>query len=236
MLQISDLTVRYGEHTVLDSLNADFPGGTATGVIGENGAGKTTLFSAVVGRTPIESGRFLLDSIPVYPTRPDWKRRVALIPDDNALFDDLSPDEHFELLGTLFRIPRSESTLRRTRLEEIFGLDRFSTAPAGKLSFGYRKRLAISIALYRDAGIYLFDEPFSGLDAASLGVFRRVIDLLAEARRVVVIASHAHALLRSVCDRTLILGSGKLSHDPDANDEATALHDWNIPWVSRGDR
>lgn len=208
---VSDITIAYRKSTILDVASSSFPRGVVSGIIGANGAGKTTFFRGLSGAVPLAAGNIRLDGESVHVSSAEWQRRITLIPGDNALFEDLTVEQHFELMSILFGIGRSESGSRQETLISIFSLAPYGRRMAGELSFGYRKRLAIALALFRDADVYLFDEPFNGLDVGSLDVFRSIIDRLARLGRIVVIASHAVGLIRDLCAEIWTIASGRLS-------------------------
>jgi ABC-type multidrug transport system ATPase subunit len=241
LLGLAGIHVAYRNTTVLEEASASFPRGTVSGVIGANGAGKTTLFLSLCGAVGHSKGEVRLDGGLVDVSDPEWKRRITLIADDNALFGDLTVKHHFDLMSILYGVGRDESDDRRDALVTIFGLTSYLAAAVDELSFGYRKRLAIALALFRDADVYLFDEPFNGLDVGSLNVFRSVIDRLTQARRVVIIASHAVELIYAMCSDVWSITSGNLTYSRDgvgvervktSSDESHALLDtpWLISW------
>lgn len=243
MLELAEVRISYRDEIVLDGVTAAFPRGIVTGIIGPNGAGKTTLFKGLSGGVDMSEGQISFDGMRVRPVETSWKYRVTLIPDDNALFPDLTVSEHFELTRVLFGIERGEAAFRFDLLVEVFGLQSYVAHVAGELSFGFRKRLAIALSLYRGAEVYLFDEPYTGLDAGSLGIFNLVIRTIKQSGRIIIIASHIVSLLTEMCDVNLELRSGRLAAvgsseeslasraagNPDQNHDS----ELDIPWLER---
>ena len=232
MFELTAIRVAYRNTTVLNDASAIFSRGTVSGIIGANGAGKTTLFLSLCGAVAQSKGEVRLDGESVDVSSSGWKRRIALVADDNALFEDLTVEQHFDLMSILYGIDRDECCHRRDTLVSIFGLPLLLRATIDELSFGYRKRLAIALALFRNADVYLFDEPYNGLDVGSLNVFRSVIDCLVRARRVVIIASHAVELIHAMCTELWSITSGSLTFHRDgvgAEDVKKTSDDSNAP-------
>jgi ABC-type multidrug transport system ATPase subunit len=243
VLELTEILISYRDEIVLDGVTGVFPRGIVTGIIGPNGAGKTTLLKGLCGGVDMSGGQISLDGKRVHPVEESWKYQVTLIPDDNALFPDLSVGEHFELIRVLFGIERGESAFRFDLLVEVFGLQSYVAHVAGELSFGFRKRLAIALSLYRGAEVFLFDEPYTGLDAGSLSIFNSVIRTIKQSGRIIIIASHIVSLLTDMCDVNLELRSGKLGAVGSSEESLASrvagnpdqYHDseLDIPWLER---
>lgn len=239
MLKVEDLQINYGNHVVLDGLAAQFSRGIVTGIVGANGSGKTTLFKALCCLVSASSGQISLDNIQVDMNDPTWKAQIALIADSNTLFSDLTVTEHFELVRMLHGLSRNDASARRNHLQRIFDLEGHSQHMASTLSFGFQKRLAIALALFRVAEVYLFDEPFTGLDAGSLGMFKSVVRAIAASGRVVLIASHIAPLIQEMCEDICRLVAGRL-HPVDMQREDFGFPDspsspLEIPWLRLAD-
>lgn len=216
MLAVEGLRwIRQGR-IVLDDLTLGFGEGTVTLLTGPNGAGKTSVLRCVAGMERRDAGTIRLDGEAVDVTSERWKSSLAMVSDDNALFPELTVAEHAELASVLAGVSREESARRTDELVGLFSLERYRDRRAGELSFGFRKRLALALALIPPVRVYLFDEPLVGLDAAALDVFRSLLALLRARRRIVVVASHIVEPLTEVADATVRMHDGRLSAEAHA--------------------
>jgi ABC-type multidrug transport system ATPase subunit len=232
MLEIDRLGCARGGARVLEAINYSFPAASMTLVTGPNGAGKTTLLRCIAGLEPHDSGRIVHDGHVVDVGSQDWRASVAMVPDDNALFPELTAEEHVALACALAGVSRDQTQERVVPLLELFSLETYRHHWSGELSFGYRKRLAIALALVQPAAIYLLDEPLVGLDAASLDVFRSVLALLRARGKIVIVASHITAPLADIADTVVGMRDGRaVGTDASGGQEAQSLGPEALPWL-----
>lgn len=219
MIELLDLRVEIEGQAILDGASARLDSGSVVALVGENGAGKTTLLRALAGLLPLAGGNVALDGEPQATTRPEWMSAVSYVADKNDLFPEISAREHFEVLRRLWDLTGEESLRREKRL---LGLMRIpgdeADSPAKYLSFGYQKRLAIALSLFVPRELFLFDEPFNGLDVNSMAIFEAIMDFLRAAGKIALISTHNVAQIGKSADRTLLLSGGRLS----ARDEPAA--------------
>jgi ABC-type multidrug transport system ATPase subunit len=215
MIELQDLRIDIEEHTILDGASARLDSGEVVALIGENGAGKTTLLRALAGLIPLARGRVALDGEPRKTTSPEWMSDVSYVADKNDLFPELSAREHFEVLRRLWDVGKDETLKREDRLLSLLGIpDNEADTQAKYLSFGYQKRLAIALSLFTPRVLFLFDEPFNGLDINSMAIFEAIVAYLRAAGKIVLISTHNVAQIGKNADRTLLLSGGRLADAP----------------------
>ena len=224
VLEVRDVTVRFGGLTALDAVSLTVPPRHIRGVIGPNGAGKTTLLNVLCGFIRPDHGEVLIDGTSQHALRPHRLARlgVARTLQGVGLFAGLTALENVMIGATsraragfaaaLLSLPRAARDERmlaqeaRQALERVGAAD-LATALPGELSYGMRKRVALARALVARPRLLLLDEPASGLDEtepAELGQLIR--ELAAEASLVVV--EHHMDLMMSVCDEITVLDFG----------------------------
>src|SRR5579863_66250 len=226
VLEVSDVSVRFGGLTALDAVSLTVEPGQVLGVIGPNGAGKTTLLNVLCGFIRPDQGQVLLDGRRYHDLRPHRLAGlgIARTLQGVGLFGSLTAAENVMIgassrsaagfLPALLGLPRSGRDERRLRQEAVEALDRVGAADAadvrpGELPYGLRKRVALARALAARPKLLLLDEPASGLaedELAELGVLLR--ELAAEASLVIV--EHHMDLMMSVCDSLVVLDFGKV--------------------------
>jgi branched-chain amino acid transport system ATP-binding protein len=229
VLDVRDVSVRFGGLTALDAVSLTVEPRQVLGVIGPNGAGKTTLLNVLCGFIRPDEGQVLLDGRRYHDLRPHRLAGlgIARTLQGVGLFGSLSAVENV-MIGAncrasagfwpaLLGLPRSGRDERRLRQEAVEALDRVGAGEAaglrpGELSYGMRKRVALARALAARPKLLLLDEPASGLAEDELAELGGLIRELA-AETSLVIVEHHMDLMMSVCDALVVLDFGKvISH------------------------
>ena len=237
-----------GTKDILRDVNMTVGRGSIAALIGPNGAGKTTLLRTACGILDVVHGEFSWDGTRIDPKSTSWRRRVAYVPDDSGVFPELTGREHFLLMADLFGIERADAVRRYQALAAIFSLEESLDTRAGRLSYGFQRRLGLALALLHDADVYLLDEPFNGLDIDNVGAFRAVVEMLSLRGRIILIASHYFAALLSLCNGVWEIAEGSIVNtlDPGAGSFGSRIDDLvtatdptpskvELPWIARID-
>jgi len=225
VLEVQDVTVRFGGLTALNGVSMAVPPSHVMGVIGPNGAGKTTLLNVLCGFIRPDHGQVIFGGRP-HNIRPHRLAAlgVARTLQGVGLYSGLSALENVMVGATsqasagfwsaLLTLPRAVRDERRLRELARQALDRVGAADAaearpGELSYGMRKRVALARALVAKPSLILLDEPASGLDASELAELGELIRDLATEGSLVVVEHHMD-LMMSVCDSITVLDFGKV--------------------------
>jgi ABC-2 type transport system ATP-binding protein len=205
VIEICDLTKRYGKTTAVNGLTCTVRPGHVTGFLGPNGAGKTTTLRLILGLNKPTSGTASVGGRP-FRSRPRGLRHVGALLDAGDVHGGRSAKAHLSALAASNQIPRR----RVGQLLQEVGLDSVARRRVGGFSLGMRQRLGIATALLGDPPVLLFDEPFNGLDAEGVlwvrGVFRR----LAGEGRTVLVSSHLMSEMEHTADQLIVIGRGEL--------------------------
>ena len=207
MLQIRNLTRRFGEKTAVDDITFDIPAGQMTGFVGANGAGKTTTMRMIMGVLTATSGEVLLDGAPLTA---DVRARFGYMPEERGLYPKQPIIDQLVYLGQLHRM--SQSTARREALEL---LDRFNLADRRKdklesLSLGNQQRVQIAASLLHRPTVLILDEPFSGLDPVAVDSMVELLRERTSAGVPVLFSSHQLDLVDRLCDNLVVLQRGRV--------------------------
>jgi ABC-2 type transport system ATP-binding protein len=204
---VDDLSKWFGPKVAVSEVTIGFGPGI-TGLLGPNGAGKTTLMRVIAGlQKPSQGTVRVLGEDP--RSRPDVYEKMALVPEDEAIYERLTARQFIELAGRLARVPDPKS-----RTEEVLETVEL-TGPAdrrlGGYSKGMRQRAKIAAALVSDPEVMLLDEPLNGADpvqrAQLIALFRR----LGEAGRTVIVSSHVLAEVERMAGRVVAMVDGRLA-------------------------
>jgi ABC-type branched-subunit amino acid transport system ATPase component len=225
-LAVSDVTVRFGGLTALNSVNLMVRPGALTGLIGPNGAGKTTLFNVCSGLIRSDSGSVRIAGRDVTRLGPSARAQLGLgrTFQKMELYDRLSVAENV-LVGIEARVAGGhplallwQSRSVRTRLRssaeealELCGISRLRDRPAGVLSTGQRRLVELARALAGGFSFLLLDEPSSGLDRPETESFGEILRLVvSEHGTGMLLVEHDMSLVRAVCDFTYVLEFGTM--------------------------
>ncbi|GLZ36391.1 ATP-binding cassette domain-containing protein [Actinokineospora sp. NBRC 105648] len=205
MIQVLELTKRYGRTTAVDALTFTVRPGQVTGFLGANGSGKSTTMRAVLGLDAPTSGRALVDGR-LYRSFPRPLHHVGALLDAGAVHGGRSARMHLRCLARTNGIgPR-----RVSEVLDLVGLAAVADRRVGGFSLGMRQRLGIAAALLGDPGVLLFDEPVNGLDPEGIRWIRELMRELAGEGRTVLVSSHLMSEMALTADHLVVIGRGRL--------------------------
>jgi len=215
-VEVHDLTVSYNRRPVLWDIDFTVPAGRLIGIVGPNGAGKSTLIKAIMGLVPLSSGYVRLFDRPLEEVR----RRVGYVPQRNSVdWDFPASARDVVLMGRygrlgLFRRPRSADRQAADEALRKVGMIDLADRQISQLSGGQQQRVFLARALAQDADLYLMDEPFVGVDAATEGA---IVELLREMRkkgRTVIVVHHDLQTAMEYFDWILLLNLRTVAFGP----------------------
>jgi len=205
IVQVRDLTKRYGDVEALRGVSFEIAEGEVFGLLGPNGAGKTTTIEILEGMRLADGGTASVSGLDPQTGGARFKRTVGAVLQSTSLPDKLRVDEALALFAQLYG-----SRADRTALLRRFGLEEKRHALYGKLSGGQKQRLAIALALVHEPRVVFLDEPTAGLDPQ---VRREIYDIIEEMRRekkTVLLTTHYIEEAERLCDRVAIIDQGKV--------------------------
>ncbi|WP_030911474.1 ABC transporter ATP-binding protein [Streptosporangium amethystogenes] len=222
MIEVEELTKRYGATTAVDGLSFQVKPGLVTGFLGPNGAGKSTTMRVLLGLDVPTSGRGLVNGRR-YATMRYPMYEVGALLDANAVHGGRSAFDHLRCLARTNRIGVS----RVAEVLERVGLAGVARRQVGGFSLGMRQRLGIAVALLGDPGVLMFDEPVNGLDPEGVWWIRHLMRSLAAEGRTVLLSSHLMSEMELTADRLVVIGRGRLVAETTPR-ELAARHDRGV--------
>jgi len=205
IVKIENLTKKFGDFTALSKVNLELNKGEIYGFIGPNGAGKTTTIRVLLGILKATIGKATIFDMDAWSDAVEIHKRIAYVPGDVNLWDNLTGGEVIDLFITL---RGNNENNRRDELIEKFDLD--PTKKCRTYSKGNRQKVALIAALASDAELYILDEPTSGLDPLMERVFKNCILELKEQGKSVLLSSHILSEVEELCDKVSIIRNGKI--------------------------
>ena len=206
MIEVSGLTKLYDDFLAVNEVSFSLQAGQICGLVGPNGAGKTTTMRCLAGLIPATAGQLTVAGCDLSGDLLGLKRRLAYVPDDPPLFDDLSVGQHLEFIGKLYRVEHYQS--KANQLLRQFELSDKVNAGATTLSRGMRQKLAVCCAYLFDPDVLLLDEPLTGLDPPGIRRLLESIQQRAQAGATVIVSSHLLAMIEDVVTHLLMMQSG----------------------------
>jgi ABC-2 type transport system ATP-binding protein len=212
MIQVEQLSKRYGIFRAIDRLTFSVGRGEIVGFLGPNGAGKTTTMRILTTFLPPTSGRARLAGHDVLDEPLAVRRQVGYLPESVPLYPEMRVREFLEFRAKLKDVPR---TKRRAAIDHVLGrcrLREVETRIVGQLSKGYRQRVGLAEAMVHDPDILILDEPTAGLDPIQI---REVRDLVRELgdRHTILLSTHIMQEVEAVCGRVIVVVGGRIAID-----------------------
>ncbi len=215
-LSVRGVTVSYGEKPAIFSIDADFPARSMSAIIGPNGAGKSTLLKAALGVIPRLSGEVQVFGQPMEAAR----ARIAYVPqrasvdwDFPTTVMDVVQMGYYRKVGLLGRLSGRLERQALACLERV-GMADFAHRQIGQLSGGQQQRVFLARALAQEADLYLLDEPFAGVDAATERAIIEVLKLLKAEGRAVVAVHHDLSTVRDYFDHVFLINVRRIAEGP----------------------
>lgn len=213
-LDIQNISIAYGEKTILEDVSFDVPHGARVAVVGPNGAGKSTLFKGLVGILPLQGGRILIHGLPLG----DHKDCVAYVPQRGEVdwrfpvtVRDVVMMGRYSAQGWLRRPSKSDQDAVQQGLSEM-GIADLAERSISDLSGGQQQRVFLARAIAQNPHILLMDEPFTGVDVTTQEATLRLLDTLRERQVTTIISTHDLNLAASRFDLVLLLNKGLIAY------------------------
>ncbi len=217
MISIESLEKSFGGTKALDGMSFEIRPGEVVGFLGPNGAGKSTTMRIVTGFLSPDKGRVVIDGVDVAEDPIRAQRLIGYLPENNPLYRDMLVSEVLELSAELRDIPKADWPEAFDFAVTAVGIGDVYYRPVRELSKGYRQRLGIAVALIGKPPIIILDEPTEGLDPNQRGEIRALIRSLAK-DRTVIMSTHVMQEAAAVCDRLVVIRSGKVVAEGRAED------------------
>ncbi len=213
-IETFDLTRDFGSFRAVDHLNLRVEAGCFYGFLGPNGAGKSTTINMLTGLLAPTAGhiRILGEEISDPRRALEVKRRVGVVLEDLALFDNLTAREYLTFIGRMYLLPRETVRDRCDQLLAIMELDRDEKKLTLEFSHGMKKKLALAAALIPNPDLLFLDEPFEGVDAVASKTLRDTLKQFVKRGATVFLTSHVLEIVEKLCTDVGIIAHGRLVH------------------------
>jgi ABC-2 type transport system ATP-binding protein len=210
MVEVKDLTMRYGERTALTGIGFEIDRGELFGLLGPNGAGKTTLISVLSTLLKPSSGLVTIGSMDIVHQAKKIKHSIGTVPQEIALYPTLSARENLSFYGRMYGLHGLQLKKRIDELLEMIGLTDRKHERVQNFSGGMKRRLNLAVGLIHKPSLLLMDEPMVGVDPQSRNHILESIRTLKSEGTTMIYTTHYMEEAEQLCDRVAILDEGRL--------------------------
>lgn len=211
-IETRQLTRYFDKFCAVDRVNLAVERGTFYGFLGPNGAGKSTTIKMLTGLLAASSGEILVLGKNMLDAGQalEAKRMIGVVPEDLALFDNLTAREHLTFVGRMYLLPKETIRTRIDELLHLLGLQNDEKKLTLEYSHGMKKKLALAAALLPNPDLLFLDEPFEGVDAVTSRVIRDMLAGYVERGSTVFLTSHVLDVVEKLCTHVGIIAKGEL--------------------------
>lgn len=211
-IQTNDLTKYYDDFHAVKAVNLNVESGCLYGFLGPNGAGKSTTIKMLTGiLTPTSGSIRLLDGDPWDSKQGiEIKKRIGVVPEDLALFDNLTAREHLAFVGRMHSLDKKTIVDRGEELLSLLKLEGVEKKLTVEYSHGMKKKLALAAALLPNPSLLFLDEPFEGVDVVTARSIRDLLLDYVKNGSTVFVTTHVMEIVERICTHVGIIANGKL--------------------------
>jgi ABC-2 type transport system ATP-binding protein len=210
MIRVENLSKRFGETQAVKGVSFNLAPGQIYGLLGPNGAGKTTTISMLSGLLAPDSGKILFQDQDIASDRSNYRRRLGVVPQELALYDQLSARENLRFWAGLYDLKGAALAARVETMLERVGLEQRADSLVKSYSGGMKRRLNLALGLVHAPAVLLLDEPTVGIDPQGRARILEIVQEVAAAGTAVLYTTHYLEEAETLCDRIGIIDSGAL--------------------------
>jgi len=210
IIQIIDVTKKFGDKTAVDNLNLEIEKGQFFGFLGPNGAGKTTTIKMITGLIKPTKGNVKIAGIDVQENPESAKSIQGYIPDSPYIYGRLTGREFLQFVAGLYNMTPKLAEQRIEWLFDLFGIEGWGDNFAGQYSHGMRQKVVMAAALIHDPKVIVIDEPMVGLDPQSQRLVKNILSELIKRGVTIFMSTHTLSVAAELCSRVGLISNGKL--------------------------
>lgn len=211
MIEIKNLTKRYGSKLAIDDVSFSVKEGEILGFLGPNGAGKSTTMSIITGYLSSSDGSVSIDNLDLLDNPIKVKSKIGYLPEIPPLYLDMTVESYLKFMFDLKKI-KLEKEEHISHICDLVKISDVKKRLIKNLSKGYKQRVGIAQALLGDPPVLILDEPTVGLDPKQIIEIRNLIKTFGK-KHTVILSSHVLSEIQAVCDRVVVINNGKIIAD-----------------------
>lgn len=207
IIEVKELSKSYKDNKAVDNISFNVEQGRIYGILGPNGAGKSTTIKMLAGLLSQDSGTIVYEGD---STIEKWSKNIGLVPQNIAIYDELTAKENISFFVSLYGITGKEKEERIAQTLKFVGLEDVKDKPAKEYSGGMKRRLNIACAIVHAPKLIIMDEPTVGIDPQSRNYILESVKNLNKHGTSVIYTSHYMEEVEAICDRIIILDKGHI--------------------------
>jgi ABC-2 type transport system ATP-binding protein len=227
MIELKNVTKRFGSKTAVDLLSFSVKKGEIIGFLGPNAAGKTTTMRMITGFFPPTSGEVIVAGVDILKEPLRAKEKIGYMPENVPVYKEMDVYSYLKFIAEIKGVPREKIDASVQKAMRETGLTEVSRSIIAKLSKGYRQRVGLAQAIMNDPEVLVLDEPTVGLDPKQIREIRELIKNM-RGERTIILSTHILPEVAMTCDRVIVINHGKII----AQDEVKNLTDPSSKAVS----
>ena len=209
MIQVENITKKYGSFTAVNNINFEIEEGEIVGFLGPNGAGKSTTMNMITGFIEPTSGKIVVDGYDISKKPKKAKKQIGYMPEGVPLYSDLTVKEFVTYMAEIKNVDKKEKKQMVQKVLEETGLLDVQNKLNKNLSRGYKQRVSMAGALVGNPKVIILDESTVGLDPKQVTEIRALIKKLGETHTVI-LSSHILSEVSQICNRVIIINKGQI--------------------------
>ena len=210
MIEIKNVTKRYGDNVALNDVSFDVNDGEIFAFIGHNGAGKTTLIKAIVGIHDFDSGDILINGKSIKTNPLECKKEIAFVPDNPELYENLKAIDFINFICDMYDVDMEVRKTNIAKYAKMFEIEDKLNNTIDSFSHGMKQKVALISALVHDPKVIIMDEPFVGLDPKAVYDIKEIMNNMAKEGKIIFFSTHILDVAEKLCSRVAIIKKGNI--------------------------
>lgn len=210
MIEIKNVTKKYGDKVALDGISLKVNDGEIFGFIGHNGAGKTTLIKSIVGIHEFDSGDIVINNKSIKKNPIECKKQMAFVPDNPELYENMKAIDFINFICDMYEVDDDTRKQNIKKYAELFEIEDNLNDTIKSFSHGMKQKVALIAAISHNPDILIMDEPFVGLDPKAVFDLKKIMSKMIEDGKTIFFSTHILDVAEKLCSRVAIIKEGKL--------------------------
>ncbi len=210
MIEIKNVTKKYGDKTAINNINFDIKDGEIFGFIGHNGAGKTTMIKSLVGILDFEDGDIFINNKSIKKDPIACKLQMAYVPDNPDLYENMTAIDFINFICDMYETDIETRKENIEKYSKMFEMENKLNDDISSFSHGMKQKVALIAALSHNPKVLIMDEPFVGLDPKAVFDIKSVMKEMTKEGKTIFFSTHILDVAEKLCDRVAIIKNGNI--------------------------
>lgn len=210
MIEIKNVTKKYGDKVALKDINFTVEDGEIFAFIGHNGAGKTTLIKAIVGIHDFDEGEIKINGKSIKTDSVECKKELAYVPDNPELYESMKAIDFINFICDMYEVSQDVREKNIKKYAKMFEIEKNLNDTIDSFSHGMKQKVALIAALAHDPKVLIMDEPFVGLDPKAVFDVKEVMNEMVKEGKIIFFSTHILDVAEKLCSRVAIIKKGKV--------------------------